>query len=296
MKLLSFDGGRIGALRQGNKDPEVVDLSDLVECVELWPPTAMLRLIANFDELRPLAEERIADGNGIALSEVAVGAPIEWPNKLVAFPTNYEDHIREMNSANRADRNGFFLKAASSLCGPCTPIELPCVAPHREVHHEAELAIVLGKQGRNIAATQARTYVFGYMCLMDFTVRGNGERGMRKSFDTFTPCGPVLVTADEVSDPANIEIDLWVNGNRRQQGNTKDLILNIEEMVELVSSVSTVFPGDVIASGTPGGVGPVHAGDEVAMEITGLGRLVMSVVQGKSGRNVALDLQKEERQ
>lgn len=295
MRLVSFNDGRIGALREVSDQLEVVDLSELVDGIGLWPPTAMLRLIADFERLRPIAEKKIADADGIALSQVVRGAPIEWPNKLIGFPTNYEDHIEEMNSPNRADRNGFFLKAASSLCGPGASITLPSIAADRETHHEAELGIVLGKTGRNVPLEHARHYVFGYMCLMDFTVRGSGERVMRKSFDTFTPCGPALVTADEVADPGNLQIDLWVNGERHQHGNTSSLILDIDAMVEMVSSVSTIFPGDVIASGTPGGVGPVHPGDEVIMEITGLGRLTVSIVQGTSGRNVALDGTEEER-
>lgn len=295
MRLVSFDDGRIGAVREALGGPEVVELSDLVGGRGPWPPTAMLRFIAGFGELAHAAREALERAPGVALTEVVLEAPVPWPNKLVAFPTNYEDHIKEMRSSNRADRNGFFLKAASSLCGPGVPIELPNVAATREVHHEAELGVVLGRTGRNIRAEDAMAHVFGYMCLLDMTVRGAGERGMRKSFDTFTPSGPVLVTADEVADPSNLEIDLWVNGEPRQHANTAGLILGIPEMVELVSSVCTIYPGDVIATGTPGGVGPVGAGDEVVMEITGLDTLSMFVVQGESGRNVALDAKDEVR-
>lgn len=295
MKLVSFDGGHIGALRVTSEgETEVVDLGDLVEGAGLWPPTAMLRLIAEFDSLRSSVEERISESSGVSLADVRLGPPVEWPSKLVAFPTNYEDHIREMNSPNRADRNGFFLKAPSSLCGPGVAIEMPTVDPQREVHHEAELAIVLGRTCRNVPAEQALECVFGYMCLIDLTVRGAGERVMRKSYDTFTPCGPAIVTADEVPNPGNLEIELRVNGDLRQSGNTKDLILGIPEMVELVSSVSTIYPGDVFASGTPAGVGPVHPGDLVEMTIAGLGELIMPVVQKASGRNVALDAPREQ--
>lgn len=289
MKLVSFDGGRIGAVRETPVGTEVVEISDLVGGAGPWPPTAMVRFIARFEDLAAAAAERVGEGPGIPFDDVVVEAPVPWPNKLVAFPTNYEEHIEEMKSSNRADRNGFFLKSPSSLCGPGVPIELPSVAAVREVHHEAELGVVIGRQGRNVAAADALDHVFGYMCLLDMTVRGAGERSMRKSFDTFTPCGPVLVHKGEVPDPANLEIELWVNGEPRQHASTKDLILDVAAMVELVSSVCTIFPGDVIATGTPGGVGPVRPGDEVVMEITGLDTLSMFVVQGRSGRNVALD-------
>lgn len=285
MRLVTFDDDRVGALRDG----EVVDLSDLVEGQGIWPPTSMLRLIGDLDALRPEIEKRLATAGGIARAEVRLRAPVQWPNKLIAFPTNYEDHIKEMHSANRADRNGFFLKAPSSLCGPNDVIELPSVGAEREIHHEAELGIVIGRAGRNIPAAQAAEHIAGDLCLLDLTVRGEGERGMRKSFDTFTPIGPALTTADEVPDPGNLHIELRVNGELRQNGNTKNLILGVPEMVELISSVTTIYPGDVIATGTPAGVGPLRPGDEVAATIDHLGSLVLPVVQGTSGRNVALD-------
>jgi 2-keto-4-pentenoate hydratase/2-oxohepta-3-ene-1,7-dioic acid hydratase in catechol pathway len=119
--------------------------------------------------------------------------------------------------------------------------------------------------------------VFGYSCLMDITVRGKEERVMRKSYDTFTPLGPALVTADEVGDTGDLDMKLWVNGDLRQHASTRDLIVDVANMVALASSVATLEPGDVIATGTPEGVGPIRDGDTVTIEIERVGRMVVPV-------------------
>lgn len=121
---------------------------------------------------------------------------------------------------------------------------------------------------------------------MDVTVRGSQERVMRKSFDTFCPMGPGLVTRDEVTDPDRLEIRLEVNGQQRQRANTRDMILDVASLVSLASSVATLYPGDVIATGTPAGVGPLRDGDTVRMSISEVGELTMHVVQGTGGSNV----------
>jgi 2-keto-4-pentenoate hydratase/2-oxohepta-3-ene-1,7-dioic acid hydratase in catechol pathway len=214
-------------------------------------------------------------------------APIVWPHNLFAYPVNYIAHQTEMASTHRADLNGYFLKATSSISGPQDPIVLPDL-PSREIHHECELALIIGKAGRHISADAAPDYVFGYSCLMDITVRGKEERVMRKSYDTFTPIGPALVTADEVGDPSDLDMKLWVNDELRQHASTRDLIVDIPNMVALASSVSTLQPGDVIATGTPEGVGPIRGGDTVTIEIARVGRMTVPVVQGEGGDNLAI--------
>ena len=124
-------------------------------------------------------------------------------------------------------------------------------------------------------------YVFGYTGVMDITVRGDEDRSTRKSFDSFTPVGPLLVTADEVPDPHDLALQLWVNGVRRQHGNTKDMIWNIPKLIEYASHVMTLYPGDLISTGTPDGVGPLTAGDEVAIEIERIGRMSVHVEMRK---------------
>ena len=120
-------------------------------------------------------------------------------------------------------------------------------------------------------------YVFGYTGVIDITVRGGEDRSTRKSFDTFTPLGPVLVTADEIPDPHNLKLQLWVNGEQRQNGNSRDMIWNIPKLIEYASHVMTLHPGDVFSTGTPDGVGPLKSGDEVTIDIERVGRMSVKV-------------------
>ena len=150
---------------------------------------------------------------------------------------------------------GFFLKAPSSVVGAGSPILLPRGSARR-FDHETELAVIIGRRAKNVPRAQALDFVFGYSCLMDITMRLEPgmpaeERPTRKSFDTFTPIGPYLVTADEIPDPQALENQLWVNGKLRQSANTRDMTVGVAELIELVSSVMTLNPGDIIATGTP---------------------------------------------
>jgi 2-keto-4-pentenoate hydratase/2-oxohepta-3-ene-1,7-dioic acid hydratase in catechol pathway len=283
MKLASFDHGRIGVV-QGD---QIIDISDLVPAPPgFWPPIAMVQLIADFQTLKPRIEEAARKRQSVPLSSVRLEAPVQWPNKLIAYPANYHAHAKEMQSRYRADSQGFFLKANSSISGPTDPIVLPAITGP-EVHHECELAIFIGRGGRGISVQDAMDHIFGYACLMDMTVRGKQERVMRKSFDTFCPVGPYIVTADEVSDPADLDLQLTVNGAVKQKANTRDLVLDIPNMIVMASSVMTLYPGDIIATGTPEGVGPLAAGDEVTITIAQVGSMTLSVVQGSIGNNLA---------
>jgi 2-keto-4-pentenoate hydratase/2-oxohepta-3-ene-1,7-dioic acid hydratase in catechol pathway len=272
MKLFRFDGGRIGITDDGVS----YDITDVlgIDPAE-WPPVQSVRLIANFRELTS-GITRHPKARRIDLANARLEVPVEWPNKLIAFPVNYVKHGLEMKSANRADLNGFFLKANSSLSGPNDPIVLPDL-PGREIHHECELGIVIGQGGKNIRREDAYSHVFGYACLIDMVVRGNEERVMRKSYDSFCPFGPWVVTADEVPDPGNLQARLWVNDELRQDANTRDLIVDIPGMIELASRVATLYPGDIIATGTPEGVGPVKSGDRVRIAIEHVGEMSLDV-------------------
>jgi 2-keto-4-pentenoate hydratase/2-oxohepta-3-ene-1,7-dioic acid hydratase in catechol pathway len=283
MKLVRFDGGRIGVLR----DDSIYDATDAVGLdPRVWPPIGMTQFIKNFDSLRPKLET-VVKSPGIPLSKTRLDAPIVWPNKLIAYPVNFVEHGIERNVALRADVNGFFLKANSSLSGPQDPIVLPDL-PDREIHHECELGIIIGKTARNVSPEDAFACIFGYVCLVDVTVRGKEDRVMRKSYDTFCPVGPAIVTADEVGDPSALDLKLWVNDELRQHANTRDLIVDVPNMVSMASSVTTLYPGDVIASGTPAGVGPIRAGDTVTIEVERVGRMTLSVAQGVGGYNMAM--------
>jgi 2-keto-4-pentenoate hydratase/2-oxohepta-3-ene-1,7-dioic acid hydratase in catechol pathway len=281
MKIIRYNNGRIGVV----KGDQVHDVSVVVGAGEnFWPPIEMNQLIRDFDKLRPKIESAAQASAPVPLSSVHLETPIPWPNKLMAYPVNYHDHAKEMSSVGFANVQGYFLKSNSSLIGASDRIELPNL-PDRSVHHECELGIIIGKECRGATLENAMDYVFGYACLMDITIRGKEERVMRKSYDTFTPVGPWIVTADEITDPKNLHMQLWVNDELRQDANTSDLIVGLPEMIVVASSASTLYPGDIIATGTPAGVGPIVEGDIVTIEIEQVGRMSLPVVQGKLGSN-----------
>lgn len=282
MKIARFNGGRIGLLVDGTI--REVTAAAGVDPTE-WPPMGPVRLIANFSSLCDGLARAAQQATPIPIDQVKFETPVPWPNKLIAFPVNYRDHATEMSSSGFANLQGFFLKANSSLSGAGGSIDLPNISG-REIHHECEIALVIGKQGRQIPPERAYDHVFGYACLIDVTVRGKEERVMRKSFDTFTPVGPWIATADEVSDPAAIEMRLWVNGELRQAATTRDLIVDIPEMIAIASSAATLYPGDIIATGTPAGVGPIKVGDTVTVEVERVGRMSLSVAASPHGESV----------
>jgi len=281
MKIARFNQGRIGVVVDSDS---IVDITALTgEDDQAWPPVATVRLIGQFDRLKAHIEAALPTLPRLPLASVKLLTPVPWPNKVIAYPVNYHDHGREMQAGYRADVQGFFLKPPSSLSGAGEPVELPEV-PGREVHHESELAIIIGKQCRGITREQWREHVFGYACLLDMVVRGKEERVFRKAFDTFCPVGPWITTADEVPDPTQLEMKLWVDGELRQHANTRDLVLDIPGMVQMAAAVMTLYPGDIIATGTPAGVGPVQAGNTIRITIDRLGEMNVPVVQGTLGR------------
>lgn len=279
MRLARFDGGRIGIC----SGDEIVDVTDLcgVDSGE-WPAVGPLRVIRDFAALRPRIEAALPTLPRRPLSEVRLETPVPWPNKVIAYPVNYHAHGREMQAQYRATNQGFFLKPSSALSGPNDAVVLPQV-PGREVHHESELGIVIGKQVRGLKREDWREAVFGYTCLLDMVVRGREERVFRKAYDTFCPIGPWIVTADEIEHPDALQMNLWVNDELRQSANTRDLVLDIPGMIETASAVMTLYPGDIIATGTPEGVGPVQDGDTIRIVIDQVGEMRVPVVQGDLG-------------
>jgi 2-keto-4-pentenoate hydratase/2-oxohepta-3-ene-1,7-dioic acid hydratase in catechol pathway len=273
VKIARFDGGRIGVVTGET-------ITDVTEAVGVdtaeWPPVGIVRVIANFAALRPKIEAA-ARGAGKPLAQVHLETPIPWPHKLLALPNNFAAHTAEMGNNSQASKDaGFFMKSSASLSGPADPILVP-ERPGRDFHHECEMAIVIGKRGRHISREDALDYIFGYACLIDVTMRGKEERVMRKSFDTFCPVGPWITTSDEVGNPDGINMRLWVNDQLRQHATTNEMIVGIREAVAMCSSVTTLEPGDIIASGTMAGVGPIAPGDRVRIEIERVGTMTIPV-------------------
>lgn len=297
MRLASFESGRIGVVTEAG----LVDVTEAAGVdPAIWPPVSMVQTIARFDRLTDAIARTLAERPAVPLHSVRLDPPIRWPNKIVAYPANYDSHIAEMKtgvgvglvSKAKASGQGFFLKANSSLSGPSDPIVLPPLAG-REVHHECELAIVIGKGGRGISRRDAAAHIFGYTCLLDMVVRGQEERVMRKSYDSFCPIGPWIVTADEIADFADIATELRVNGVVRQSANTANLIVDIPEMIAMASAVMTLEPGDIIATGTPAGVGPVVDGDTVSIHIAGVGQMDLPVQMGTVGDHSVWSAEKQ---
>lgn len=272
MRLVIFDELRMGIL----KDGQVYDVSDIVGArADEWPPVFWVRAVANFGQLRPKIEAAVSKGKGRPLESVRLRAPVLFPSKVIAAPVNYKLHMQEMGVSDPIDQFGVFLKAPSSIIGPGETIRLPHL--DRRTDYEAEVGFVVGKTAKDVKAADALPYIFGYTCVMDITVRGKEDRSTRKSFDTFTPVGPVLVTADEIPDPQNIEFKLWLNGALKQHANTSDMFWGMAKLVEYASSVMTLYPGDLVSTGTPQGVGPIKPGEEVMIEVERIGRMSVTV-------------------
>lgn len=281
MKLAVFDDYRIGVVEGAS----VYDVTAAVPPVARELRVHMNWLIANWDAALPDLLECRKGCAALALSSVRLRAPSPRPSHVFAAPANYQKHIGELGartiSKKTTRENGFFLKAPGSLAGADEGIRLPRGSTRR-FDHESELAVIIGRPARNVPRTDAMQYVFGYSCLIDATMRiepgqFEEERSMRKSFETFTPLGPYLVTADEVRDPQALNNRLWLNGELKQDANTQDMIVGIAELIELVSSVLPLSPGDVIASGTPEGVGPIQPGDQVRIAIDQVGDMTLKV-------------------
>jgi 2-keto-4-pentenoate hydratase/2-oxohepta-3-ene-1,7-dioic acid hydratase in catechol pathway len=282
LKIARFDDGKIGVV-QGDR---IVDISAAVQrltgnAVTAWPSVAMNQLIAGFARFAPELRAA-ASGPGVPLSSVKLLTPVPAASKVIAYPINYHDHGIEMGRDTRATNLGFFLKPPSSLCGASEPIVLPAL-PGRRIDHECELAIVIGTRCRDVKRADWASVIFGYSCLMDIVVRGKEERVARKAYDSFCPVGPWIMTADELGDPNALQGRLWVNDELRQDANTRDLVLDIPGMIEVASHIMTLEPGDIIACGTPAGVGPIKGGDVVRIEFERIGGMTMKVVQGEGG-------------
>jgi 2,4-diketo-3-deoxy-L-fuconate hydrolase len=217
----------------------------------------------------------------IALRGARVGAPIAMPGKLMAIGLNYHDHAREMSSP-LPTQPIVFDKATSSICGPYDDVVLP--SNYETVDYEVELAFVIGKAAKRVRARDAMAHVAGYLVCNDVSERTaqkkeGGQWYRAKSFDTFAPLGPYLVTADEVRDPHALGLTCTVAGELRQNGNTADLIFKIPELIEFLSRNITLHPGDIVTTGTPAGVGVgrnppayLREGQIVETEVSGLGR------------------------
>ena len=221
-----------------------------------------------------------------ALRDARLLAPAVNPSKVVAAASNYRGHVAEMHEVQERTLGrvepwmmefDVFLKAPSSIAGPRDDIVLPLDQRGNEIHHEAELVAVIGKGGKDIPPREALDRIAGYTIGLDITVRSKADRSRRKSYDTFSPLGPWLVTREEAGDPADLVIELERNGIRRQRVAARDMLVPVQDIVAYASRVMTLLPGDVIFTGAPPGVGPIEPGDTLRVRISRLGEMEVGV-------------------
>ena len=277
MKLATFTHG--GRTRIGRVDGErIIDLT------AAGLPDGMLDLL----EAGPAALQRAAaaQGNGLALAEVRLEAPVLRPPKILAIGLNYRDHIEE-TGLDTPKFPMFFNKQSTAANGPYAPIHLPRVSD--KLDYEGELGFVIGRRCRHVPRARAHEVIAGYTVCNDVSVRDWQMRAqtftLGKSFDSHAPFGPFIVTPDEVGDPHALDLKTWVNGELRQDSNTRHLVFDCFEQIETLTAAFTLEPGDLVLTGTPSGVGIgfdpkrfLKAGDVVRVEIARLGHIENRVV------------------
>ncbi|MGQ9513652.1 MAG: fumarylacetoacetate hydrolase family protein [Thermoproteota archaeon] len=251
-------------------------------------PKSLDELISDEKVFSLLIQQAPSSKEGpIPIEDLRLLHPISRPGKIVCVGLNYRDHAKEAKM--ELPKNPIiFIKGRNALAGPFDPIIYPPIT--KQLDYEGELAVVIGKRGKDIARKDALNFVAGYMISNDVSARdiqmGDGQWTRGKTLDTFAPCGPWITTADEIGDPTNLSIRTYVDGERRQDGNTKDMVFGVAELIELLSRGMTFEPGDILLTGTPAGVAhymkpkPIYlsVGNRVRVEITGLGYIENKIV------------------
>lgn len=282
MKYCRYDDNRLGVV----EGDVVHDVSVVLEEIPRsgYPFPVGDQLVANLERLRPKMQSLVGKVATRRIDEVRLLAPVANPGKIIGVPVNYQDHVDEgrRDEELRARReirpvyvDGLFLKSTTSLVGPSEGVALRF--PNLRTDHEAELAYVIGKVGSDIPQGEALSYIAGYALGLDMVVRGTQDRSLRKSIDSYSVLGPWLVTADEIADPQDLELEFKVNGAVRQKTNTGMMISPIAEQIAWASRWYTLYPGDIIMSGTPAGVSRVYPGDVLESSIAGIGSMTVHV-------------------
>ena len=276
MKLATYeDNGRKIGIVSGDSVIDSGFSGTMIEAIERW------------DELRGGFEAKLAAGGGKPLSVIKLCAPVQRPGKIWAIGLNYADHIAESNMGT-PERQVWFTKAVTSINGPHDPILIARGTTAND--YEVELVAVIGKRAKHVSAADAAGHLFGYCVGNDVTERmwqhATPQWSLGKSFDTHAPIGPWITTADELGDPHGLGLRCMVNGEFRQTSNTANLVFNLWQQIEHLSAAMTLEPGDLIFTGTPGGVGAamdprqfLKAGDVVRCEIDRLGAIEAAMVQ-----------------
>lgn len=287
MKICWFNEHRLGLVA----NDRVYDVTAALDALPApaYPRSMGDHVIAHLSALRAEIERLQPASAWLPLDSVRWLSPVAQPGKIIGVPVNYQAHVEEAERdvATFTDRykgsvleQGLFLKATSSLIGAGQAVKISM--PLRLTHHEIELAVVIGKTVSNVSRKDALACIAGYCIALDMTVRGPEDRSLRKSLDSYSVLGPWLVTADEIADPQRLDLQLTVNGQPRQVTNSAKMILSIAEQIEWASRFYTLYPGDVIMTGTCEGVGPVVPGDVMHATIEGLGDMRVPVAAAQA--------------
>lgn len=281
MKLVLFNDYRLGVLQNGN----VVEVMASLDSLHFHKPQEMVEgLILGWDQVKPKIEQEIQGKEGVPISDVTLRAPIPRPPKLICAAVNYLEFGQRKPAILDA-----FLKAPTAIISTGETCELPPV-PASIFHHEPELAFVIGKTATRVDQKDALSHVFGYFNFLDMSARGlQGAVGnsffLGKCWDSFAPMGPALVTADEIPEPNNLRVQLWNNGEARHDFPTSDMAHQIPELISEISKVTTLEPGDVIATGVNHQqIGAVQDGDTLEMQIENLGPPLVIHIKDPSKR------------
>ncbi len=270
MKLAFFNDYRLGVVR----GDAIVDVSaEVADVPHTGPHNLISNLIGDFARYRTRLEAAAARGAAIPLATVTLRPPLPRPGNIICMAVNYmEDGTRTEPAAINA-----FNKASTAVIGPGGTMVLPDLAA-TIFEGEAELAVVIGKTATNVKAADAMAHVFGYTCFIDGSARGVPAFYQMKSRETFAPIGPWIVTADEIADPQKLQVRLWNNGELKQNFNTDDMAHKIARCIEWVSSVHTLLPGDILATGTNHrGLHAFQDGDRIELEVEQVGKLSITV-------------------
>ena len=281
MKLVLFNDYRLGVLQNGN----VVEVMASLDSLHFHKPQEMVEgLILGWDQVKPKIEQEIQGKEGVPITDVTLRAPIPRPPKLICAAVNYLEFGQRKPAILDA-----FLKAPTAIISTGETCELPPV-PASIFHHEPELAFVIGKTATKVDQKDALSHVFGYFNFLDMSARGlQGAVGnsffLGKCWDSFAPMGPALVTADEIPEPNNLQVQLWNNGEARHDFPTSDMAHQIPELISEISKVTTLEPGDVIATGVNHQqIGAVQDGDTLEMQIENLGPPLVIHIKDPSKR------------
>jgi len=278
------------------EDGKILSISTISPSIKCSAPQTIEELISldpdilnTFKETFEDLEEKLKKGDVYKLDDVELLAPIVKPPKIICVGLNYRDHAAEQD-VKIPEEPIIFMKPRTAITGPDKPIMKPEFV--KQLDYEAELAVVIGKEGKNIPVEEAKHYVFGYTILDDVSARDiqfkDGQWTRGKSFDTFAPMGPYIITADQIENPNDLKIRTWVNGELRQDSSTKNMVFNVYEIIHHLSRVMTLERGDIIATGTPSGVGVfmkpepkfLKPNDTITIEIEAIGKLENFVIEG----------------